>query len=132
MDSPLVMVVDDAQDIAYVGAALIETWGYRVVVATDPYTAIAMARSDLIDLFVLDIGMPGMDGYELGAGLAKLHPGAGFIGNSAWPRDCAREEKIGFSFDAYVQKPMGFRDLERLIPAVLSERSRRSSAAKPA
>lgn len=118
----LVMVVDDVQDGAYAVATLIEMWGYKVVVANDPYTAIALAKSEPVDVFVLDIGMPGMDGYDLGAFLKKEYPEAGFIGNSAWKRDWKREEAVGFSFDAFVQKPIGFRELEKLIPIVAAQK----------
>lgn len=81
MYTPLLMIVDDAQDRGYMTAALAEVWGYRAIVATDPYTAISMAKSEPVDVFVLDIGLPGMDGYDLGAGLARTYPSAAFIGN---------------------------------------------------
>lgn len=97
---PLIMVVDDAADSAYALATILEMWGYRSVVATDPYTAIALAKGEAVDVFILDIGMPGMDGYELGAALKKEFVVAGFVGNSTWPRDLKREAARGFAFDA--------------------------------
>lgn len=88
----------------------------------DPYTAIVLAKSEPVDVFVLDIGLPGMDGYDLGASLAKKYPHAGFIGNSAWVRDWHRETAVGFSFDAFAHKPIGFKALEKLLPVAMSSK----------
>ncbi|WP_151637781.1 response regulator [Noviherbaspirillum aerium] len=98
-------------------------WGYRSVVATVPYTAIALAKGEPVDLFKLDIGMPGMDGYELGAALKEEYPVAGFIGKSAWPRNLRREAARAFAFHAHVQKPIGFTTLEKLIPVILARKT---------
>jgi CheY-like chemotaxis protein len=114
----LVMIVDDNQDAAYMLGSLMETWGYRCLVANDPVTGIALAKTDPAKVFVLDIGLPTMDGYSLGAHLKQAHPDAVFIGHSAWNRNPDRERDAGFHFDYYVRKPIGFRELERLLPAI--------------
>jgi CheY-like chemotaxis protein len=117
---PLVMIVDDNQDAAYMLGSLVETWGYRCLVANDPVTGMALAKTDQAKVFVLDIGLPTMDGYSLGAHLKQAHPEAVFIGNSAWNRNPKREQEAGFQFDYFVRKPIGFRELERLLPAITS------------
>jgi CheY-like chemotaxis protein len=121
---PLVMIVDDNQDGAYVLGSMIEIWGYRCIVANDPRTAIALAQADQVSTFVLDIGLPGMDGYTLGARLKTAYPTAAFIGNSAWRRDNNREQEEGFSFDYFVSKPVGFRELEKLLPLAMKRSQR--------
>lgn len=68
-------------------------------------TVIALASQEAPELFILDIGMLGMDSCDLGVALKREHPNAAFIGNSAWNRDAKRELAAGFSFDYFVRKP---------------------------
>ncbi len=60
-----VMVVDDNADAAELLGLWLETQGYRVTVKTDARDALATARVDPADVYVLDIGLPEMDGNEL-------------------------------------------------------------------
>jgi CheY-like chemotaxis protein len=112
---PLVMVVDDYQDGANMLGSLIKLWGYEHLVANDPRTAIALAKSESVSTFVLDIGLPEMDGYTLGGILKNANPTAIIIGNSAWNRDPKREQQEGFSFDFFLRKPFGYRELQSLL-----------------
>jgi PAS domain S-box-containing protein len=63
--SMLVMVVDDNEDAAKALSMLLEAVGYSVVMETDPVQALADSRTLRPDVFILDIGMPNMDGFEL-------------------------------------------------------------------
>lgn len=113
------MIVDDNVDLAHTGAALIEVSGYRAIVAKSPQEAIALAalhaQDQDIAAFVLDIGMPGMDGYALGTILKGTHIDATFIGHSAWLRDPQQEAEVGFSFDYFAQKPRSFDAIRELL-----------------
>ena len=60
-----VMVVDDNADAAELLGVWLETQGYQVTVKTDARDALATARVDPADVYVLDIGLPEMDGNEL-------------------------------------------------------------------
>lgn len=112
---PMIMIVDDEEDLTELGRALLEAWGYRALVSRSPEAAIALAEVSRPAAFILDIGMPGMDGYDLGAVLKFRHPGAMFIGYSAWPSNAEREKAAKFSFDHFAQKPAGFVDIEALL-----------------
>ena len=59
------MVVDDNVDAAQSLAGLLEAVGHRVVVTDDADSALASPDKSEVQVFVLDIGLPGMDGYEL-------------------------------------------------------------------
>jgi CheY-like chemotaxis protein len=67
-----VLLVDDNQDAADTAAALLEISGYEVKVAYDPGVALTMLDQFVPDVAVLDIGLPGISGYELAARL-KAH-----------------------------------------------------------
>jgi signal transduction histidine kinase/CheY-like chemotaxis protein len=62
-----VLVVDDNQDAADTAAALLEVVGYEVRVAYHPVAALELLSNFNPDAAVLDIGLPGMSGYELAA-----------------------------------------------------------------
>lgn len=114
----LVMVIDDNPNISSMLVNLIEAWGFDCISSNDPKTGIAIASEYQIGAFVLDIRMPGMDGYELGAALQRKHLMATFIANTGEPRDPKREQDTAFFFHYFLQKPNGFMDLRQLLPIV--------------
>lgn len=116
--APVVMLIDDNVELVRMSAALLEAWGYQVVFAYSSQTAIALAAAEVPSVFVIDIGLLGMDGYALGALLKKEHPEAYFIGNGAWERDCRRETETEFTFDHFVCKPIGFLGLKMLLSTI--------------
>ena len=67
-----VLLVDDNQDAADTAAALLELSGYEVRVAYDPGVALTLLDQFAPQVAVLDIGLPGMSGYEL-AGRVRAH-----------------------------------------------------------
>jgi len=60
-----VLIVDDNTDAAESLAMLLRLWGHVVYVAHDGLAALAMARTYLPEVVLLDLGPPGMDGYEV-------------------------------------------------------------------
>jgi CheY-like chemotaxis protein len=72
-----VLVVDDNEDAATTLGVLLESAGYQVQTCFDGQSALAAADQFTPDACVLDINMPGMDGYELARRLrekTKDHP----------------------------------------------------------
>ncbi|WP_168109181.1 ATP-binding protein [Ramlibacter lithotrophicus] len=68
-----VLVVDDNRDAADTTAALLAISGYEVHVAYEPDAALALVERHAPQVALLDIGLPGMSGYEL-ARLVRAHP----------------------------------------------------------
>jgi len=71
-----VLLVDDNQDAADTAAALLELSGLQVQVAYDPGVALSLLDRFTPEVAVLDIGLPGMNGYELAARV-RVHPNGG-------------------------------------------------------
>src|SRR5690606_24242216 len=69
-----VLVVDDNHDAADSVAALLELRGHRVLVAYDSQEAIAIAAEHVPEVVLLDIGLPGMDGYAVAERLRAMAP----------------------------------------------------------
>ena len=68
-----VLIVDDNRDAANTLAMLAGLWGYKVQTAYDGQTGLEKARSFRPDCILLDIGLPGIDGYTL-AHRVRQHP----------------------------------------------------------
>jgi DNA-binding response OmpR family regulator len=65
MTDPSVFIVDDDPGIIEAVAAILSGEGYRVVGASDSRSALLAVLTDPPDLLVLDINMPGLNGWEL-------------------------------------------------------------------
>jgi len=62
--TPVVLVIDDSLTTRMLEQSILETAGYEVHVATSAEEALEKARTEDYDLFVVDVEMPGMDGFE--------------------------------------------------------------------
>ena len=74
MDSPLVLVVDDEPGIALLCRRLLTRAGFRVDAITDPREAVAHLQENEIDLLLVDIRMPEVDGFEVIEHAQRLQP----------------------------------------------------------
>jgi signal transduction histidine kinase/ActR/RegA family two-component response regulator len=113
---PRVLVVDDNRDAAESLATLFELEHYDVDMAYDGYAAVAAVGRQAPDLVIMDLGMPGMDGYEA-ARLIRQHPGADrivMVALTGWGQSEARRRTMAAGFDCHLTKPVDFDDLLRL------------------
>ncbi len=103
-----VLLVDDNQDVLQGLRALLEVGGHEVQAVGDPASALRASASFVPDLAILDIGLPGMDGYELAAELRR-RPGfdnTRLVALSGYgqPADQARARAAGFAI--HLVKPI--------------------------
>jgi DNA-binding response OmpR family regulator len=113
-DGPRVLVADDEDDIrALVGVAVRRAGCLLVAAEPDGEAALATARSELPDLVVLDVSMPGLTGLEVCAALREDPRTAGvrvlLLSAGASPDEVARGLAAGA--DAYLPKPFSVADL---------------------
>jgi CheY-like chemotaxis protein len=66
-----ILVVDDNEDTARGMSRLLKILGHDVMVAHSGHKAIEAAREHLPEFILLDIGLPGMDGYEVASHLRR-------------------------------------------------------------
>jgi CheY-like chemotaxis protein len=112
-----VMVVDDNVDAAGVLAMVLEGQGHKVVVQHDPLKALAAARADGFDAFLLDIGLPGIDGNELARRLRAMESSrnALLIGVSGYGQEADQVNGLQAGLDHYLVKPVDFEILQSLL-----------------
>jgi DNA-binding response OmpR family regulator len=119
-----VLIVDDNQDAADTLALLMKLEGYTVAVANDGSTALAEESTFQPQLVLLDIGMPGMDGYEVARELRARAPGKSLVivavTGYGQPEDRARAKEAGFS--DHLTKPINPLKLKATIKAHFREK----------
>ncbi len=114
------MLVDDNVDAATTLALLLEAAGHAVTVLHNPSEALACAEARRFDVFLLDIGLPGMSGYELARRLRKL-PGAMLATLAAitgYGQQSDQDNAMYAGFDAYFVKPVDAEALFALLERV--------------
>ena len=112
-----ILVVDDNQDAANNLGLLLEAQGHHVMVGYNAKHALDCAHSEELDVIILDIGMPEMDGYEL-AGRLRLIPSlseAIFIALTGYGQAADKEKAISAGFDHHFTKPVNIARLTALL-----------------
>jgi two-component system alkaline phosphatase synthesis response regulator PhoP len=114
----MILVVDDAPRIVKQARDYLEKGGYRVVVAADGTTALALARQQRPDLVVLDLNLPGIDGLDVCRALRR-DSDVPIIMLTARVEETDRLIGLELGADDYVTKPFSPRELVARVRAVL-------------
>jgi CheY-like chemotaxis protein/two-component sensor histidine kinase len=113
----VVLVVEDNPDAREMLHAWLEELGHRVYTARDGIEGLDLARTLRPDVALVDIGLPGLDGYQVAESLRASSEGRDTmlvaITGYGRPEDSARAREAGF--DAHLVKPVQPEQLARLI-----------------
>jgi PAS domain S-box-containing protein len=112
-----VLVVDDNRDAAETLGALIGMMGHDVVVANDGHQALRKMTAMLPQVVFLDIGMPGMSGYEV-AQAARRDPrldGTRLVALTGWGGEADRARTREAGFDEHLTKPATVAAIEGVL-----------------
>jgi DNA-binding response OmpR family regulator len=113
-----ILVVDDEMKIARLVRDYLVEAGFDVVLASTGPAALASARSDRPDLVVLDLGLPGMDGYDVTRSI-RSQSAIPIIMLTARSEETDRIVGLELGADDYVVKPFSPRELVARVKAVL-------------
>jgi PAS domain S-box-containing protein len=119
-----ILVVDDARDSAHMLGRLLEHLGQTIQVASDGPAGLAAAQAAPPDLIISDIGMPGMDGYELARRLRRL-PELNqtlLVALTGYGQDSDRKEAFNAGFNFHLVKPVSFESLQMLLESLPAPR----------
>ncbi len=115
-----VLIVDDNADAADSLAMILDLLGHTTKSVTDPFHAVDAARVFIPDVIFLDIGMPGMSGYDVARALRTDLPSAQakLVALTGWgqPEDRRRSEEAGF--DYHLVKPAALASIETICREV--------------
>lgn len=128
-----VLVVDDNIDAAESLAMLLELEGASVRQAHNGYEALAIAREFDADVVVLDIGMPGLDGYAVCRELRALPHGEHLriLALTGWAQQEDRRRTREAGFDAHLVKPVDPEQLTRIVTGADVGANHPAAAAAP-
>lgn len=119
-----VLVVEDNPDAAELLRAMLGSWGHRVRVASDGLAGVSAASTEVPQVGIVDIGLPGLNGYEVAERLRADERTRSMylvaVTGYGRPEDRARAREAGF--DEFIVKPVDFETLEDAI-AVAASRS---------
>jgi CheY-like chemotaxis protein len=112
-----VLVVDDNVDAAAMLAALIRQLGHEVEIVHDGSAALRAVEGYRPEVILLDIGMPGMNGFEVAQRLRELGrvPRLRIVAVTGWgkPEDRQRSREAGF--DMHLIKPVELSEIQQAL-----------------
>ena len=111
------LIVDDNKLQAQSLGLLLQLWGFEVRLAYDGPNALALLNEYAADVALIDIGLPGMSGYEI-ARYIREQPqwrGMTLIAQSGWGRASDRQKTGDAGFDYHLTKPLDHRALEKIL-----------------
>jgi CheY-like chemotaxis protein len=112
-----ILVVDDDVDSAELLGRLLRLSGHEVVIAMDPKVALERLASFEPEVAILDIGMPTMDGYELGSRVLERAPECRLIALSGYGQRSDLERSTSAGFAGHFLKPVKLPELLQLVDA---------------
>ena len=114
------LVVDDNRDFANTLSMLLETFGHEVRTVYDGRAAVPMATDYQPDAVLLDIGLPGMNGYEIARALRSTPALAQvtLVAFTGYGQDEDRRRVREAGFDFHLVKPVEVGELTRVIDAL--------------
>jgi signal transduction histidine kinase/ActR/RegA family two-component response regulator len=109
----LVLIVDDDTDAADMLVAMLSQVGYQARAVYDGPAALEAVERDAPDAVILDIGLPGMDGVEVGRRLGKASAAPVRIALTGYGR--TPEGGFGEAFDAHLVKPVSGAQIDQVL-----------------
>jgi CheY-like chemotaxis protein len=116
----IILVADDEEPIRKLLEGELSEEGYRVVLAANAREALKIVETQPIDLVVLDIRMPGMDGLEALPRILGLKEGIPVILFTAYSQ--YQESFMSWAADAYIVKSADFSELKDKIKELLHDK----------
>ena len=126
-DDVLVLIIDDGDDNRAIYRSYLEHAGYKVAEATNATDGIAMAKSLLPAIVVMDLAMPGVDGWEA-TRLLKTDAatrGIGIVALSAFHEPASRRKAREAGADFFLAKPCPPKELALHVSECIKRRSRK-------
>ena len=118
-----VLLVDDNRDSVESLALLLALSGYETETASDGFEAVQVATAWRPDVVLLDIGLPGMSGYEVCRAIRAQSWGREIpvIAVTGWGHDNARRLTSDAGFTAHLLKPVDFLRLTTMLAEVRTQ-----------
>ena len=112
-----ILVVDDNEDAAVSLTMLLEQEGFQAEAAFDGEQALEQLAASAPDVMLLDLGMPGMDGYEVAKRVRASAAGQAIrlIALTGWGQAADKARTRQAQFDGHLVKPVGLDELKAML-----------------
>ena len=114
-----ILIVEDGHVSQLVGARMLEKRGHHVTLASSGREAIVRCQKDTFDAILMDVHMPGLNGYEATARIRRLEQSSGrhvpIIAMTANAMKGDREKCLAAGMDDYISKPLRSAELFRVV-----------------
>lgn len=119
---PLILYIEDNHDNQRLVKRVLEARGYTVVLAEDGTEGVALARESQPVLILVDLNIPGLDGYETSTRLRSMEHlrDAPIVALTADVSPGTRERSLSVGCDGYLSKPIDPRQLPEQIAAFIA------------
>ena len=115
-----ILIIEDEQAIADLEKDYLELSGYTVDVENDGTAGLEKAMNEEYDLYILDIMLPGTDGFEICRQI-RTERNTPIIFVSARKDDIDKVKGLGFGADDYITKPFSPSELVARVKAHLAQ-----------
>jgi signal transduction histidine kinase/DNA-binding response OmpR family regulator len=119
-----VAVIEDNKDIRDTLRELLRLRGHEVVEAEDGPGGVQLVLTREPDVALVDIGLPGLDGYEVAARLRGAAGRTRLVALTGYGGEEDRKRATRAGFDAHLVKPVDFQDLSRLLDRLAAGEAR--------
>jgi CheY-like chemotaxis protein len=120
-----VLAIDDNRDALEAVTLTLQMAGFIVVTGSDGHEAVELARTHRPAAMLLDIGLPGIDGYEIARQIRREPWGADMrlVAMTGWGQERDKEMAREAGFDAHLTKPVDAEELVRVLVDVEEHRA---------
>lgn len=124
---PTILIVDDSHDTANMLGTLFGAGGYETHVVYDWAAALDAARTHRPDVFLLDLGMPELDGVHLARLIREdsQFKGSILVAVTGYADELHRAQCEAAGFDSVLSKPAEWEDLKSIVDSLWSKRKNR-------
>ena len=108
MGGKKILVVDDDKNNQYLISVILRKNGFDVVIAGDGSEGVEAAKKQPVDLVIMDLKMPGMDGYKAAMGIRRLddYQSVPIIALTSYAMAGDRKKALAAGCDEYMTKPI--------------------------
>jgi DNA-binding response OmpR family regulator len=115
-----IVIIDDQIDVVDTIALVLRADGHDVRAFTDPNPAVASAIGDPPDLVITDLGMPGMNGWDVARAIRAVVPGMPVVLLTGWGREISAAQARDGGIAAVIPKPVEGPELRRAVASALA------------
>ncbi|MGH4120979.1 ATP-binding protein [Clostridium sp.] len=125
LNKKIILIIEDNTINMKIASEYLKLLGYNYLCAKDGQEGVRVFNENKIDLILMDIQMPIMNGFEASTAIRELdirnHKHTQIIAMTAYAMVGDREKFIEFGMDDYISKPFAIHDLDKLLKKIFKE-----------